>query len=47
MHGFSIVLEDGSEGFYEDEHARYILLYEQLLTETADERGTKFFMALM
>lgn len=35
MHGFHIVLDDQSEGFFEDEHARYLLLFEQLLTETA------------
>lgn len=37
MHVFGIVLEDGEEGFFEDEHPRYLLLYEDLLAETAQK----------
>lgn len=37
MHVFGIVLEDGEEGFFEDEHPRYLFLYEGLLSEVAEK----------
>ena len=37
MHVFGIVLEDGEGGFFEDEHPRYLFLYDELLTETAQK----------
>ena len=39
MHVFEIVLEDDGEGFFEDEHPRYLFLYEPLLTATAIKLG--------
>ncbi|MEH6670695.1 hypothetical protein [Halopseudomonas sp.] len=36
MHVFGIVLEDGKEGFFEDEHPRYLFLYDGLLSEVAE-----------
>jgi hypothetical protein len=39
MHVFGIVLEDGEEGFFEDEHPRYLFLYEGLLSEVAGKLG--------
>lgn len=41
MHVFGIVLENGAEGFFEDEHSRYLFLYEGLLTETAKKLNSK------
>ena len=37
MHVFGIVLEDGEEGFFEDEHPRYLFLYDDLLTDVAEK----------
>ena len=37
MHVYGIVLEDGEGGFFEDEHPRYLFLYEELLSETAEK----------
>ena len=37
MHVFGIVLEDGNAGFFEDQHPRYLFLYEDLLSKTAKE----------
>ena len=41
MHYFSIVLEDGSDVFFEDDHGRYFLLLEDQLKELAARRGVR------
>ncbi len=41
MHQFSIVLEDGSDVFFEPDHGRYLLLFETLLKDLAERRGLR------